>query len=138
MVSNSKLVNLSLMTSKRKLQTEFPFILPKGLVDAKGHIHRKGAMRLATARDEISVQQDRLVKENPAYGVLIYLSQVITRLGNLSSVTPRLLEELPVLDLAYLREFYNRINQHQTANIGVQCPHCQSQFLVELALSGES
>ena len=126
------------MANKKQLKPEYSFTLPRGLVDAKGRLHRQGLMRLATARDEIQVHQDQRVKENPAYAVLIYLSLVIVRLGSLSSVTPQLLEELSVLDLAYLREFYNRINLHQQAHISVECPHCQNQFSVEFTLAGES
>ena len=126
--------------------TEFNFILPQGLIDNyneahnpkdENKIHREGIMRLATARDEIDVQNDSRVKKNPAYQVLIYLSLVITRLGDLSVITPQLLENLSVLDLAYLREFYNRINQHQTSHISVLCPHCQGHLEIELALAGE-
>ncbi|ACK69256.1 conserved hypothetical protein [Gloeothece citriformis PCC 7424] len=123
--------------TKQQLITEFDFTLPRGLIDTKGRINRQGKMRLATAKDEIFVQQHPQVQENPAYSILIYLSQVITRLGSLSSVTPQLLEDLTVIDLAYLREFYNRINQHKTAKIPVQCPHCNQDFKVELTLSGE-
>jgi hypothetical protein len=120
------------------MNTEFNFILPRGLVDAQGNIHRQGVMRLATAKDEIAVQKDRRVQIEPAYGVLVMLSQVITRLGNLSSITPELLENLFTFDLSYLRELYNRINQEGTAYIPVECPQCSSQFSVELSLSGES
>ena len=35
------------------LQTEFEFTLPKGYVDKDGKVHRKGLIRLATAKDEI-------------------------------------------------------------------------------------
>jgi hypothetical protein len=126
------------MGSENPLNTEFNFILPRGLVDAQGGIHRQGSMRLATAKDEIFVQKDRRVQNDPGYGVLVMLSRVITCLGNLSSVTPELLENLFTRDLAYLREFYNRINQQGDAYIPVQCPQCSSQFNVELSLSGES
>jgi hypothetical protein len=128
--------------------TEFNFTLPHGLIGDFGKteslcgqvrekIYRQGTMRLATARDEITVQNDPRIKENPAYAVLIYLSLVITSLEDLSNITPQLLENLSVLDLAYLREFYNRINQHREAHISLQCPHCQQQLAVELALAGE-
>jgi hypothetical protein len=120
------------------MNTEFKFILPRGLVDDQGDVHRQGVMRLATAKDEIHVQKDRRVQNEPAYGVLVMLSQVITHLGTLSSVTPELLEGLFTLDLSYLREFYNRINQEGSAYIPVECPQCSSQFSVELSLSGES
>lgn len=126
------------MGSENILTTEFNFILPRGLVDEQGGIHRQGSMRLATAKDEIFVQKDRRVQNDPGYGVLVMLSRVITRLGSLSSVTPELLENLFTRDLAYLREFYNRINQQGDAYIPVQCPQCSSQFSVELSLSGES
>ena len=126
------------MGSENIIHTEFNFILPRGLVDPQGGIHRQGVMRLATAKDEIYVQKDSRVQRDSAYGVLVMLSRVIIRLGSLSSVTPELLEELFTRDLAYLRELYNRINQQGNAYIPVECPQCSSQFSVELSLSGES
>ena len=118
--------------------TEFEFVLPKGFVDKTGTLHRQGAMRLATAKDEMSLQSDRRVQNNPAYSELILLSRVIIRLGTLSNLTPEDLEELFTLDLAYLREFFSRINQQGNAFIGVQCPQCAKEFQVELSLAGES
>lgn len=126
------------MTHSSLPATEFNFTLPKGLIDDQGQIHRQGIMRLATAKDEMMVQKNTRAQTEPVYSVLIRLSQVITQLGSLSTVTPEILENLFTLDLAYLREFYNRINQQNHAYFGVQCPQCQQQFRVNLALSGES
>jgi hypothetical protein len=129
------------MSSKKKRatsQTEFSFTLPQGLTDSDGHLHRQGKMRLATARDEIEIHRDRRVSENPAYGVLVYLSRVITRLGNIFTLTPQMLENLTVLDLAYLREVYNRVNQQGEIHIPLECPNCQQQFNLDLSLAGES
>ncbi len=116
--------------------TEFEFILPKGLVDPEGNVHRNGMMRLSTAKDELLSQKDPKSQDG-AYGVLVRLSHVVTRLGELSTVTPGLLENLFILDLAYLREFYNRINQNSDPSIPVQCPNCSHSFKTPLAMSGE-
>ncbi|NJK65181.1 MAG: phage tail assembly protein [Microcoleus sp. CSU_2_2] len=126
------------MPNKNPLQTEFKFTLPRGLVDEGGKVHTQGFMRLATAKDEICVQKDSLVQDNPAYGFLVMLSLVITSLGDLSEVTPEKLENLFTYDLAYLREFYNRINQQGMASIPAKCPKCSNNFNVEIELSGES
>jgi hypothetical protein len=126
------------MPNKNPLQTEFRFSLPRGLVDDGGKVHSQGFMRLAIAKDEIYVQKYPLVQDNPAYGFLVMLSLVITSLGDLSEVTPEKLENLFTYDLAYLREFYNRINQQGIASIPVKCPKCNNDFNVELELSGES
>ncbi|MBD2456874.1 phage tail assembly protein [Nostoc sp. FACHB-87] len=120
------------------IYTEFNFTLPRGLLDTEGNLHRQGVMRLATAKDEIIVQKNRAAQENVTYAAIVMLSQVITRLGDLTEITPSLLENLFSKDLAYLREFYNRINQQGDAEIPVQCPQCQTKFQVELALVGES
>lgn len=117
--------------------TEFDFVLPRGLVDAQGVLHRHGRIRLSTAKDEIVTQRDLRVQQDPNYEILVLLSQVITHLGSLNTVTPELLENLFSPDLAYLREFYNRINQQGNALIPVQCPDCNCHFKAELALSGE-
>lgn len=119
------------------LISEFNFILPRGLIDNQNRVHRHGVMRLATAKDEIWVQQERKVQENPAYGTLVMLARVITRLGSLNSVSADLLEGLLLHDIAYLREFYNRINQQGNVEIPTQCPHCNTQYSVELKLAGE-
>ncbi|MDF5714591.1 MAG: phage tail assembly protein [Rhizonema sp. NSF051] len=125
------------MRRKDTLTTEFAFTLPIGLVDAQNRVHRQGIMRLATAKDEILVQKHPSVRDNPAYGFLVMLSLAIARLGSLNSVSPDLLEGLVIRDIAYLREFYNRVNQQGNAHIPTQCPHCNTQFAVELELAGE-
>ncbi|MDX2241499.1 MAG: phage tail assembly protein [Leptolyngbyaceae cyanobacterium bins.302] len=125
------------MPTNQSFMREFDFTLPKGLIDEQGNVHRQGVMRLATAKDEICVQADRRVQSSSAYGVLVMLSRVIERLGDLPEVTPEHLENLFTLDIAYLREFYNRINQHGAAQLQVQCPKCANDFKVELALAGE-
>ncbi|AKG20501.1 hypothetical protein [Calothrix sp. 336/3] len=120
------------------LTTEFDFFLPRGLIDEKGNIHRHGVMRLATAKDEIAVSKDRRIQDSTAYTALVMLSRVIVRLGDLSQCSPELLENLFSLDLGYLREFYNRINQQGNIDIPVHCPQCNHRFQTELVLSGES
>ncbi len=90
--------------------TAFPFTLPKGLIDIGGGIHRQGIMRPVTGQDEIIAQKDPRVREHPDYFTLVILSRAIARLGTLPSVTPELLEQLFLVDLAYLRTLYHRLN----------------------------
>jgi len=92
------------------LQTEYEFTLPRGYVDREGNLHRAGIMRLATAKDEILPLSDPRVQRNDAYLIVIVLSRVITRLGELGEVNPGVIENLFASDLAYLQEFYNQIN----------------------------
>ncbi len=92
------------------LQTEFPFTLPKGYVEDDGTLHRDGVMRLATARDEIQPLRDARVQENEAYLTVILLSRVITELGGLRQVTPKIIEGLFAADLAYLQDLYQIVN----------------------------
>lgn len=92
------------------LQTEFPFTLPKGYVAGDGTLHRRGIMRLATARDEIAPLRDARVQENEAYLTVILLSRVITELGSLGQVTPKVIEGLFAADLGYLQDHYQVIN----------------------------
>lgn len=126
------------MNMPSSLLTEFDFTLPRGLVTKDGAVHRQGRMRLTTAADEFAAQNDRRVQELPSYGTLALLSQVITRLGDLSHVTPDQLERLFSTDLAYLREVYNRLNLQGNLHIPAQCPHCSTAFEVELVPPGES
>lgn len=112
-------------------------MLPRGLVDSGGVVHRLGVMRLATARDELVAHKHRHVQSYPEYLMLVLLSQVITQLGTLEAVSPEDLENLFTQDLAYLREFYNRINQNGSAKLPIQCPQCNHQFQTDFVLSGE-
>lgn len=118
--------------------TEFGFVLPRGYLDAAGDLHREGTMRLATAADEILPQKDPRVQGNPAYLVVILLSRVVTRLGTVEPINPKAIEGLFATDLAFLQNFYNRINSEQAPKTKVTCPQCQNIFELELAPPGES
>ena len=113
-------------------QTEFPFTLPKGYVDSDGNLHREGVMRLATAKDEIAPLQDYRVQANRAFLVIILLSRVLVKLGTLRSVTPHIVEEFFSSDLAYLQEFYRKVNEEGTSTIKVSCPACKHEFEVDM------
>ncbi|MFZ6744451.1 phage tail assembly protein [Undibacterium sp. JH2W] len=117
--------------------TEFDFVLPKGYVDAAGTVHREGSMRLATAADEILPQKDPRVQGNPAYLVLILLARVVVRLGALDAINPKVIEGMFAADLAYLQDFYNRINSSASLRVSVACPSCQHTFEVEPEKVGE-
>lgn len=121
------------------LQTEFEFTLPLGYVDPDGTLHRKGVMRLATAMDEIAPLRDMRVQGNQAYLVIILLSRVITKLGTLASINTGVIEKMFAADLAYLQEFYRRINEQGKTTFPVNCPKCETEFEVDLTdLGGES
>jgi hypothetical protein len=119
------------------LQTEFPFTLPHGYVDPEGNLHREGVMRLATALDEIAPMKDPRVQGNPAYLVVILLSRVISRLGDVEPINPRVIENLFAGDFAFLQDLYRRINMNGHARMDVTCPECEKQFEVEVTSPGE-
>jgi hypothetical protein len=118
------------------IQTEFPFTLPHGYLDGEGNLHREGSMRMSTAYDEIAPLKDPRVGANPGYLVIILLSRVITRLGELEQINPKVIEGLFSGDLAYLQDFYQRLNQNGHSRLLVVCPHCQGEFEVEAASLG--
>lgn len=114
-------------------RTEFDFELPRGYVDSDGVVHRHGRMRLATARDELRPQIDMRVKENPGYLSVVLLSQVITMLGTVSEVHVGVVEQMYATDIAFLQDFYRRINSEGHTRAGVSCPSCGTAFEVDLA-----
>ncbi|WP_255948538.1 hypothetical protein [Streptomyces odontomachi] len=124
----------------QRLQTEFPFELPRGYVDESGTVHREGVMRLSTARDELVPLRDVRVQENPAYLSVVLLGRVITRLGTLAMVHDGIVENMFASDLAFLQDFYRQINAEGHTRAEVECPHCSEPFEVELGGSrlGES
>lgn len=118
------------------LQTEFPFTLPMGYVDADGNLHKEGVMRLATAYDEIVPLKDPRVHNNPGYLLIILLSRVITRLGTLDQLNPKMMEGLFAGDLAYLQDLYRRVNESGHNLVRTRCPYCEKEFEVELSTEG--
>ncbi len=117
--------------------TEYEFTLPKGYVDKHGSLHREGVMRLATAADEILPLKDPRVQQNPAYLTIILLSRVITKLGDLQTINPGVVEGLFSGDLAFLQLFYRQINETGLPSVDAECPRCDHKFAVEVSGLGE-
>ncbi|MDQ3989948.1 MAG: hypothetical protein M3291_12275 [Actinomycetota bacterium] len=118
---------------RETLRTEFPFELPRGYVDDAGTVHRAGVMRLATARDELIPLRDDRVRENPAFLTVVLLGRVITRLGSVTEIHSGIVEDLFASDLAFLQDFYRRINTEGHTRAAVTCPDCQHRFTVDVA-----
>jgi hypothetical protein len=120
------------------LQTEYEFTLPRGFVDKTGTLHRDGIMRLASAKDEITPLEDPRVRRNEAYLLVILLSRVVVRLGEIRDVNPNVIENLFASDLAYLQDLYNRINGNGSSHHSVVCPKCDEEFELDIDAPGES
>jgi hypothetical protein len=106
--------------------------LPRGYVDASGAVHREGTMRLATARDEIEPLRAAEVKQNEAYLTVLLLSRVVTRIGDVTDVTPEVVEDLFAADFDHLQRLYERLNTDGEAVGAVVCPNCAQSFEVDL------
>ena len=113
------------------IQTEHTFTLPVGYLDSEGTLHREGVMRLATAADEILPLKDPRVQANQAYLVVILLARVVTRLGSIAQINPKVIESLYAADLGFLQDLYNRLNHAQDEKRRVNCPQCQHAFDAE-------
>ena len=120
-------------------QTEVEFTLPRGYMDESGTLHQEGVMRLATAADEILPLKDPRVQSNPAYLTVIVLSRVITKLGGLPDVNPRIVENLYASDVSFLQSLYQKINTNSNGNghRRVSCPNCNEEIEVEDHSLGE-
>lgn len=115
------------------LQTEFPFVLPRGLLDRRGRVHRNGIMRLATAWDEIAPQRDPRVRSNPAYLTVLLLARTIVSIDGVDEITTEVVEQMFAADLGYLQDLYRRINQTGTSDHPAHCPNCGHDFTVNVA-----
>ena len=116
------------------LQTEYPFVLPKGYIDKEGNRCRKGVMRLATGADEILPLKDPRVEKNPAYLFIIILARVVIKLENVSMINPGVIEGLFSEDLWFLQRMYHEINGASSRNLATHCPQCGHGFDVEIPL----
>src|SRR3982750_3711403 len=90
------------------MRTEIPFTLPRGLTDEAGGVHTEGTMRLATARDEIEPLRDPEVRRNEAYLSVLLLARTVTRIGELTEITPEVIEALYAADFDHLQRLYGR------------------------------
>jgi hypothetical protein len=90
------------------LQIEYGFTLPRGYIDEAGTLHRDGVMRLARALDEVAPFEDKRASANEAYLSILLLSRVLVRLGNISPVSPAVIEKLFASDFSYLQQLYVR------------------------------
>jgi len=114
------------------MKSEYAFTLPRGLVDGNGTIHREGTMRLATARDEIEPLRQVEVRQNEAYLSVLLLARTVTRIGELTQITPDVIESLFAADFDHLQRLYERINTNGEAVGVVACPACANEFEVDL------
>ena len=116
-----------------ELQSDYPFCLPRGYVDDSGEVHREGCMRLANALDEIEAVDDPRVIENEAYLPVVLLARVVTRLGMLPAVSPKVIAGLFASDLAYLEDLYLRLNSLERVQVQAICPQCSAQFQLQVS-----
>ena len=100
------------------IRTEYEFVLPRGYLDETGALHRRGIMRMATARDELEPLRDPTIlgPDDPRITILV-LARVVRTLGTHELVTPHEIEGLFAADLAYLQDFYGVINFGSDADI---------------------
>ena len=119
------------------MQTEISFTLPVGYVDDHGETHRRGVMRLATARDEIEPLRDPSVRANGAHLSVLLLARTVTRIGSVTDITPRLVEGLFAADFDHLQRIYERVNSDGEAVGIVSCPHCAERFEIDMTEVGD-
>jgi hypothetical protein len=80
--------------------------------------------------------RDPRVRSNQAYLVIILLSRVVVKLGDVRDINPGVIENLFSADLAFLQDFYRRINEAGTSMIEVACPECDHRFEVDVGRLG--
>ena len=73
------------------------------------------------------------MRDNEAYLTVLLLARTITHLGDVTSITPAVVENLFTPDLAFLQDLYRRINSEGHTTASVTCPSCHEEFAVDLA-----
>jgi hypothetical protein len=111
---------------------EYEFCLPIGYEDDNGVFHRKGKMRLATALDEIEINNDAQSKFKTRYRDCVLFGRVIESLGTLPSISPEIIENLYEADFIYLQMLYNKLNSDYNEHVSTKCPQCGQQNMTDL------
>jgi hypothetical protein len=73
------------------------------------------------------------VRHNEAYLAVLLLSRVVTRIGQVTEVTPQIVEGLYAADFDHLQQLYERLNTNGDAVGIIACPHCEEEFEVDLS-----
>jgi len=94
-------------------------------------------MRLATARDEIEPLRDAAVRGNEVYLAVLLLARTVLRIGEVTEVTPEVIEGLFAADFDHLQRLYERLNSDGEAVGTVTCPSCRETFEVDLTDVGD-
>lgn len=119
------------------LQVEFEFTLPNGYLDPRGDLHREGAMRLGTVRDELEALHDPRCKASADFLPVVTLSRVVTRLGTINKISPDVILDLFSQDYQFLQDLYIRLNAPEEATepgevIETVCPQCGAEIVIDL------
>jgi hypothetical protein len=82
--------------------------------------------------------RDPRVRANQAYLVVILLARVISRLGTLrdDEINPGVIESLFSADLAFLQDFYQRINELGASTVDTVCPACNHAYAIDIGRLG--
>lgn len=115
------------------MNKEIEFVLPLGFEDEDGNLHREGKMRVATALDEIEINNHEKASGVSRYRDCLLLSRVITRLGTYTKIEPEMIEELYEVDFIYLQSVYNNLFSDYSDVIVSVCPHCDNQNNIMLS-----
>src|ERR1700744_165333 len=114
------------------MRTQIEFTLPRGIADDTGEVHRVGTMRLATARDEIEPLRELEGRQNSTYLPVLLLTRTVTRSGDITDVTPAVVENLYAADFDHLQRLYERFNSDGEAGGVVTCPDSSHRVGVRL------
>lgn len=102
---------------------EFEFTLPIGFTDESGEVHRVGALRKMTGREE-AILADRSIQRNGGQLVTSLLASCVVRLGSLEKVTPSVIGEMYSADRNYLLIRLRSATFGSELRASYSCPSC--------------
>ena len=67
-----------------------------------------------------------------AYLSVLLLARTVTRIGDITEITPEVIEALYAADFDHLQRLYERVNTDGETVGVVHCPECSHEFEVDL------
>ena len=113
-------------------------------VDGIAFSTRRGELTLRVERWELLAKslrpppekhhglRDVEVRQNQAYLSVLLVARTVTRIGEITEITPGLVEGLYAGDFDHLQRLYERINSNGESVGVVTCPNCSHQFEVDM------
>ncbi len=105
---------------------QIDFMLPKGIIDKDGNVHKKGVLRLPQGLDREILTP--IAQQNMGHGVTLMLTRCIQSIEGIDVVTEEMVRKLKIMDRDYLNKLLQENKYGMDTTVELTCPICGYEF----------